>query len=197
MERQYLYMEQGSPEWFAERAGRVTGSAFKKMFSDRRTASYKNIIKNAIEEIKTGVVTGFVKTFWMRRGNELEHRAVMHYKNQIDKSIQCDIVGFITYGEYAGASPDLLVGPDGMAEIKCPKKKTYLEYLKKGVLPKIYEKQVHGQLLVADRKWCDFVVYYPGEELFIIRVHRDPEQDAEIIQKIRMIEIDIQRGLAA
>ena len=58
---------------------------------------------------------------------------------------------------WLGASPDGLIGEDGLLEIKCPTKRLY-----SGV-PWHYMAQVQGQLHILDRRWCDFVCWWQGE----------------------------------
>ena len=66
-------------------------------------------------------------------------------------------------GMAAGASPDGLVGDDGLLEIKCPNPATHIDYLRLpvGECPKAYFWQVQGQMLATGRAWCDFVSYHP------------------------------------
>ena len=74
-----------------------------------------------------------------------------------------------------GASPDGLVGDDGLVELKNPLGKTQVERLLtlEPKLPTAYIQQVQGQLFVTERSWCDFVSYVPGLPLFVLRVYRD------------------------
>ena len=95
-------------------------------------------------------------------------------------------VGFIPHPdiEAAGASPDGLVGDDGMVEIKCPSSSTALEVwlsYSQGanpVDPKYYA-QMQWQMRCADRSWCDYVVFdsrMPAKaQLFVYRVDRNAD----------------------
>ena len=62
-----------------------------------------------------------------------------------------------------------------MIEIKCPIMSTHVGYLLEGELPKDYFQQVQGQLLVTNRKWLDFISYYPSLKPLIVRVNRNEE----------------------
>jgi len=89
----------------------------------------------------------------------------------------------------AGASPDGLIGDDGLLEIKCPNTATHLDTLIKKKLPRQYVGQVQGQMWITGRKWCDFVSYDPRLEgkakLIIIRVDRDDKYIEELETEVR------------
>jgi hypothetical protein len=72
-----------------------------------------------------------------------------------------------------GASPDGLVGEEGVLELKNPIPETQVKYLREGMLPSDYLMQCHGHLLVTGRKWVDFVSYVPMFPPFVIRVVPD------------------------
>ena len=118
----------------------------------------------------------------MQRGTELEPEARAWY--EFEKNVEVIKAGFFEYNDWIGASPDGLVGEDGLLEIKCPKYSTMMDYLIKKELPKTYYYQVHGQLLVTDRQWCDFLAYHPSLPKFVLRVERDKKIDDEILDKL-------------
>ena len=79
--------------------------------------------------------------------------------------------------EMSGASPDGLVGDDGLVEIKCPKTATHIETLLSKTVPGKYNIQMQWQMACTDRSWCDFVSFDPrmpeGLQMFLKRVPRD------------------------
>jgi predicted phage-related endonuclease len=81
--------------------------------------------------------------------------------------------------EMSGASPDGLVGPDGLVEIKCPTTATHIDTLMGEEAPKKYYDQMQWQMACTGRMWCDFVSYDPRMperlQLFVKRVERDDE----------------------
>jgi len=104
----------------------------------------------------------------------MEEEAVSFYELQRD----CETVkvGFITNDEGTiGASPDRLVGEDGLLEIKVPKESTHVSYLLKKAVDQAYYPQVQGQLWVSGRKWVDILSYHPEMPPALIRVERDEE----------------------
>jgi predicted phage-related endonuclease len=93
----------------------------------------------------------------------------------------------------AGASPDGLVGDDGLIEIKCPNTATHIETLLSQSVPGKYNTQMQFQMACTGRQWCDFVSFdnrLPDElQLFVRRVPRD-----EVF--IRLIEAEIVQFIA-
>ena len=86
-------------------------------------------------------------------------------------------VAFIEHSDFCGVSPDGLVGDDGLLEIKCPNTKTQIQRALSGCYHEDYKYQIQMQLLVSDRKWCDFLSFDPrmdGKSSYLLeRVYRD------------------------
>ena len=84
----------------------------------------------------------------------------------------------------SGASPDGLVGDDGLVEIKCPNTATHIQTLLDQKIPKKYETQMLWQMECTERKWCDFVSFDPRmpEDLkgYVKRFERDDKRLDEI-----------------
>lgn len=103
-----------------------------------------------------------------QRGQELEPVARRAYELRFAKSAPpCD---FVAHPEHIwlGATPDGVVGEDGLLEIKCPMHKAHEE------VPLHYMAQVQGQLEIMDRAWCDFVSWQP-DRMVVIHVPRSRE----------------------
>lgn len=83
-----------------------------------------------------------------------------------------------------GASPDGLVGDDGLLEIKCPNSATHLETLMSETIPAKYVTQMMWQMACTRRAWCDFCSFDPrmpdNMRLFITRLDRDDQVIAEL-----------------
>ena len=102
------------------------------------------------------------------RGQELEPVARRAYELRFAKSAPpCD---FVAHPEHIwlGATPDGVIGEDGLLEIKCPMHKAHEE------VPLHYMAQVQGQLEIMDRAWCDFVSWQP-DRMVVIHVPRSRE----------------------
>lgn len=164
--------EQRSPEWFEARKGVPSASDFDKIVTSTGAQSKQRnkYMYQLVGEKLGAIVDDGYQNAAMLRGIELESEARSLYEIARDSVKE---VGFCLHSDGFGASPDGLVGEDGLVEIKCPILPTHIEYLIKGELPVEYIQQVQGQMLVTDRKWNDFVSYYPGLKPLIVRVNRD------------------------
>lgn len=171
--------EQGTPEWFAARLGRVTGSKadvlMAKGAKGAESTQRINYRYELAEQRVTGIIApqGFVSDA-MKWGTEHEPFALM----ALEGARGYDIIrtGFFSRDDImAGCSLDGHIGeplrPVGIVEAKCPMLKTHIGYLKADALPDDYKWQVTHNLLVTEAEWCDFVSYRPGFSLFVVRVN--------------------------
>lgn len=170
--------EQGTDEWLQERLGVVTGSNFSCIITPggKATTGTKadTYMKTLLAEWYVGKpVDTFDPTQWMQRGTELEPEARAYY--EMLKEVDVEQVGLCFKDELrrVGASPDGLVGDNGLLEVKCPKASTMVSYMLDGGLPSTYKPQVQGQLWVTEREYCDFLAYHPDFKPFMVRVERD------------------------
>lgn len=169
-------VEQGTPEWFTARCGIPTASNFDKIVTSTGAPSkqaQKYMYQLAVERL-TGKTEETYSNLQMERGKEMESEARALYELFHGVTVQQVGVCYPSGKVYiCGASPDGLVGEDGLLEIKCPSATTVVSYLLDGKLPTEYVQQVQGQLFVTGRQWVDFMAYYPGIKPMIVRVHRD------------------------
>jgi len=170
--------EQGSEAWLAARAGKVTASAISDVLAKPETAAYRDYQAQIVAEILTGKPQGSNFTnAAMEFGTENEPFARSAY--EVATGFTVDEVGLVLHPtiDRAGASPDGLVGSDGLVEIKCPKVATHLAYICAGVVPTKYKNQMLWQMACTERDWCDFISFRPELperlQLFIVRFKRD------------------------
>jgi hypothetical protein len=177
-------IQQNTDQWLQLRKGKFTASVFKSLFAAKTTAEYNNAINSVIFERLTGEIASDERfsNVWTDRGHELESAALMAYQSETFNSVRSG--GFFQLNDWIGASPDGLVGEDGQVQIKCPKYTTMISYMRNPKLPTEYKWQVHGELLVTGRKWCDFTVWHPQLKPLIIRVEADKEIQEQIESKI-------------
>ena len=171
-----------NPEWHQARLGKVTASRMADLTAKTKTgygASRANYMAEKLIERLTGKPTDTFKNDAMRWGTEQEPFARTAY--EFYRSCDVEQVGFINHPVIvgAGASPDGLIGSDGMLEIKAPNTATHLETLETEKIPQRYVLQMQFQMASCGRQWCDFVSFDPRlpEEmkLFIKRLERDDE----------------------
>ncbi len=180
-----LSMPQGSLEWLAARAGKVTASRINDVMAAKSTAAYRDYRAQIVAEILTGQPqeSGFTNAA-MQWGTEQEKFARAEYEMFCAWTV--DEVGLVIHPtiEQGAASPDGLVSTDGLVEIKCPKTSTHLQTLVDKKQPRQYENQMLWQMACTGRQWCDFVSYDPrlpdDLQLFVHRFDRDDKRIAEI-----------------
>lgn len=166
--------EQGSQEWVDARLGIPTASQFHRIITPKTLKPSGQADKYAAELIAEWMI-GFPfdkgGTALMERGKELEVKAVQFY--ELETGNKTEKIGFCLRDDGAvGASPDRLVGADGLLEIKCPGPVQHILYLLSG-LDADYRCQVQGQLWITGRQWLDFLSYHPDMPDFRVRVERD------------------------
>ncbi len=170
-----LDIAQGSTEWLAARAGVPSASAFDKVVTTKGEPS-KQVEKYALQlagERIIGTKEEAYQNDAMRRGVEMEAEARLAY--ELMTGVDVKQVGLCMTDFGYACSPDGLVGDDGGMEIKCPTLSTHVSYLLDGKLPTEYYQQVQGSMLVTERKWWDFISYYPNMRTLIVRVERNDE----------------------
>ena len=189
-------MDQRSEEWFTIRIGKVTASRVADVIAKTKTgysASRDNYMAQLVCERLTGQKGESFSNAAMQWGTETEPLARISY--EVAHNVLVDEVGFVPHPsiEMAGASPDGLVGDDGLLEIKCPNTATHIETLLSQTVPGKYNTQMQFQMACTGRQWCDFVSFdnrLPTElQLFVKRVPRDTVF-------IRLIEAEIVQFLA-
>jgi putative phage-type endonuclease len=192
-------MIQGSPDWFAARCGRVTASRVADVVAKTKTgwgASRANYAAELIAERLTGTVAASFTNAAMQWGTDCEPQARQAY---VEKTgLDVSEVAFVLHPEIAmsGASPDGLVGDDGMLEIKCPNTATHLDTLLGDEIPGKYVTQMQWQMACTGRAWCDFASFDPRlpetMRLFVQRVPRDVGMILDLEQAVTdfLAEID-------
>jgi hypothetical protein len=165
---------QGTSAWLQLRAGIPTASNFDKILTPKgkpSTQAEKYLQKLLAERMMGRPVVEHV-SFWMGRGQELESEAVAYYEGV--RELDTTRVGFVTNDERTiGASPDRLVGDEGLLEIKVPAEHTHVAYLLTRSVDAEYAPQVQGQLWVTGRAWLDLLSYSPEMPPALVRVERD------------------------
>lgn len=197
-------IEQGSAEWFQERLGKVTASRVADVLAKTKTgwgASRANYAAQLIAERLTGQPQESYTNAAMQWGIEQEPAAKAAYEFFRDAEVLP--VSFIKHPriEMSGASPDGLIGRNGLVEIKCPNTATHIETLAAQTIPAKYNLQMQYQMACAEAEWCDFVSFDPrmpqNLQIFVKRVERDDKLLAETEREIVVFLKEIDDRIAA
>lgn len=182
-------MEQRTEAWYTARAGKITASRIKDLSAKPKAGKCLNdTLTKILAERLSGEPTPTAKNKAMEWGIECEPLARQAY----ELATFCTVVevGLIDHPTIplSGASPDGLVGDDGLIEIKCPETATHTNTLLTNEVPAEYLPQVQWQMACTGRKWCDFVSFDPRLEpplqIKIIRVDRDDKVIGELEQQV-------------
>ena len=157
-------MLQRSDEWFEARLGKLTASRYADAVARTKSGWGASRARYAAElavERMTGEREEGYRSASMDWGTTTEDLAADQYAFLFDAELHK--VGFVNHPtiEMAGASPDRLVGDEGMIEIKCPDRHTHFGYLTSKSVDGKYVKQMNFQMICAGRKWCDFISFDP------------------------------------
>lgn len=198
-------MDQRSPQWFAARVGRVTASRVADVVAKTRAgwgASRANYMAELLAERLTGVPAPSFTNAAMEWGTNTEAEAISAYEFYRDASIEA--VGFVEHPTVAmsGASPDGLIGIDGLVEFKCPNTATHIDTLLTGKIAEKYVTQMAWQMAcLPERKWCDFASYDPRMpehlRLYVRRVERDDKLIASLESEVREFLVELDEKIAA
>lgn len=197
-------IEQGTDAWKMLRCGKVTASRVADIIAKTKSGystSRDNYMAQLICERLTNTVAESFTNAAMQHGTETEPLARAAYESLND--ILVDEVAFVPHPTIAmsGASPDGLVGNEGLLEIKAPNTATHIDTLLSETVPTKYYTQMQFQLACTGRKWCDFVSFdnrLPAElQLFVKRVPRDDvfikQAEAEIVKFIAELDDKINK----
>lgn len=193
-------MEQRTPEWFAERCGKVTASAIYKVMARLKDgkpgADRANYHAQLVTERLTGQREEGYSNAAMQWGTDTEPQARAAYT--METGAVTEEVAFVQHPSISmsGASPDGLVGDVGMLEIKCPNTATHIATLTGASIERKYLLQMQWQMACAGRAWCDFASFDPRlpdeMQLHVQRVQRDDAMIAELEAEVSkfLAEVD-------
>jgi putative phage-type endonuclease len=192
-------MSQRSPEWFAQRAGKFTGSRFRDLMAQTRSgpaASRANLLATLAVERLTGTCVETYTNAAMERGTALEEEARQAFEARIGEMIAVrDFIPHPTLPN-CGVSPDGEFSADDGVEIKCPMSMAkHLEALRSGAHAEEYRWQIQGQMACAGWKRVHVVSYDPrfpeALRLAVTVVERDEAAIAELEAAIVAAEAEV------
>lgn len=196
---------QGSQEWHELRSTIPTASNFERLLTPAKWDATKGesrrnfqleLLANRIFGLPAGEMVGVSA---LAHGREWEPIARAAY--EFERGVTIEDGGFWTDDAMTyGASPDGLIGEDGLVEFKNPESPKVhlsalldsLEYATKaedwtanvkvgseitGFL-RDHWAQVQGQLYVTGRQWCDLVCNFSRLPMVVVRVYPNPTYQA-------------------
>jgi len=175
-------IEQGSQEWHALRAGKLTSSKAQAIGNAGKGLE-SEVLDTMARKLSSAEPESYTNED-MERGKELEEQAIEMY--EMESGAKTEIVGFVSSDDdTAGCSPDRLEGDDGMVEVKCPNDTNFLKLMlagKDGVDSK-YVWQMQMEMLICEREYCILLAYNPNfkESLLTHRFEKDPEMQEKLI----------------
>lgn len=180
-------VQQGSPEWLAVRAGRLTASRAADMLAKDRSGkgpgvSRENLKWEQVIEGITGQPTAEkFKSAAMQRGTALEPQAITAYEELTGSLVRtCGFLAHTTLA--AGASPDGYLGDfQILISIKCREVKAHAEHLLTGTIPNDALQQMRHELWLTGAVDHHYVSWHPDfPEKLRMRVHVLHAKDLDI-----------------
>lgn len=208
----FIECPQGTPEWHASRAGKITASCFAEAISvcmrksgardvgDPTAAAERYAADLAIERV-SGMPHGEPPKAWvLERGHQMEAAARMHYEARTG-SFVTEAGICVTDDGLFGYSTDGLVDDDGLIEIKSPIDSAKILHILATGDTSEYDHQMQGGMWITGRKWCDFIMYVPdlaavGKDLYVQRVLRDDGFIDEMVERLAKFDALVAANVA-
>lgn len=186
----FVDVDQNSEEWFGHRCGIPTSSAFPMMMAKGQGKTRRTYLLKLAGEVITGRPAENFSNAYMDRGHDQEPEARALYEFQTETRVQ--VCGFVLRDDgRAGASPDSMIGDDGILEIKTKMPHLLIEWFLKDTFPSEHVWQCQGQMWVADRAYVDLIGYCPDMPPFIKRLHRCENKIAELEAELDRFHNDL------
>jgi putative phage-type endonuclease len=153
-------MEQRTEEWHAARKGRITASSVGAILNHAPYADRDDVMRRMVRE-HHGSANEFEGNIATEYGTRNEAGALAEYVMETGNAVEA--VGFITREDWAGCSPDGLIGEHGGLEIKCPfglRKDEVPAFKTLEDQPHYYD-QVQFSMWVTGRKFWHFYQWSP------------------------------------
>lgn len=178
---------QDDPQWLPARIGCLTASRFFDAIAKTKTGwstSRDKLMKRLLAERLTGFASDHFVTEAMQWGLDHEDEAWSLY--EANTGILTASSGLFMHPtiQFCGATPDRLIGHDGLGESKCPTTSTHLTWIINGTVPAEYKPQMLLQLACTQRDWVDFISFDP----------RVPEKQRLFIRRFTPSEVEIKQA---
>lgn len=205
-------MQQGSPEWLRERAGKINASEISAVFGvgegvfasgPRKGAprpdskARTDLIDKIVAEILTGEPASIVRAKALDWGHDIEGAARSAYS--AETGFWIDQVATATHPIYPfiRCSPDGVIRPKGGVQIKCPANSAnHIDAIRNG-MHEDHKPQVQAEIMVQELDWLDFINYDPRmlnepDRLYIQRIYPDREFIAQMESHCLSLWVEVQ-----
>lgn len=200
-----IELVQGTDEWRAARAGKITASRLSDVMAKIKTgeASTRREYRwQLLTERLTGQPVEGYSNKAMEWGTAHEAEAREAYEAETGEIVER--VGFVVLVHpkltAVGCSPDFLIGDKGGGEIKCPYSSVVHVQTIKGGMPPEHKPQVQGSMWITGREYWDFISFDPrmpeGLRLYVERIKRDDAYIRELEAEVIRMDAEIERDLA-
>jgi len=167
-----------SRTWREERRKRLTSSNFGQICKRTNKTNEEKLCR-------TFLMPRLIQAESLNHGKQYESVAINQYEQMTGYTVLSTGLWISTSHPFFASSPDSLIEPNGMIEVKCPftakddkvtpKTVPYLEIQLETLMLKEnhdYYFQVQGAHFCTQRSWCDFVVF-TLKDLKIIKIPRN------------------------
>jgi len=176
-------MDQRTPEWFAARVGKVTGSRVGAILGHNPHMTREDVMRVMVREA-LGAPAEFTGNEATAHGEKYEAYARAWY--EAHRGVKVEETGLVVHPDYPflAASPDGLVGLDVGVEFKCPfyARKPYSVFDPK---KKHYYDQCQLVMEVCGLKRMDFVVWIRDDLATIESVVSDKQWVVDNVPKLQ------------
>lgn len=186
-------VQQGSDPWFALRLKYPLTASEAQAIGNQGKGLETLCFSKLAEKYSASAKEKYTNEH-LARGVELEPQARSIY--ELETGYTVEVIGFVTndkISKLCGASPDGLVGKEGLLEIKCFDDVKHFRFMVDSDCFKVEPEhvwQMQMQLLVTGRKWVDFVAFNPNykKSILIQRIEADLEMQKKIKEGLKIGE---------
>lgn len=154
-------IEQRTPEWHAQRLGRVTASNVGAILGLSPYQTRSDVLR-AMVRASLGAEPEFTGNVATQHGSFHEEGARVEF--EMETGLTVEKCGFFEWEDWLGASPDGLIGGEGIWECKSPygiRKDEKPQFKSIKDMPHYYA-QIQIQLWCSGRSLCDFYQWAPN-----------------------------------
>jgi hypothetical protein len=200
-------IEQGSGAWLSLRLGIITCSELQVlMVNGKREAGFGVGAFTYMDRLIGERITGAEAEPWRGNGSSVRGHTLEPVVRELyclRRDLEPDAIeqAGIILNHGIGYSPDGLIGADGLIEVKTKVPEKLVSVILGNEVPEDHLAQCQAGLWVSEREWIDFLGYWPGMPLCLIRAHRDEAYIRKLAERVKtfheLMEARMDRVLAA